>query len=342
MFKKLAILQGPEGDTSGGGATTTSSTPAPAAPAPAPASAPSTAASAASSVSNEGSAGNDSPSDAFDFGALVDHHDNGTDLEVETPVAAPAAAPAQAATTAPAPAPAAPAPAPVPAVAPTEPVVQPAQATGQPAASTEQPVQPAFDPEKHRTEFLGKLLPLYKLSDQEVQDIQTNPGEAFPKLAAQLHYNVSMAMNAALQQLMPQAIASQLRMQTLKQSYETKFYDKWPALKAAVAKDPKTEEAINQSFEAFRATNPKATIDDLINKAGLLACISLGLNPLEGQQSPPPVGAPQVVQPPPVIPGRPAGTGAQGHVPVQQHGSAPQSDADLFSGIVDHWNKGGG
>jgi hypothetical protein len=48
---------------------------------------------------------------------------------------------------------------------------------------------------KHREAFLPKLAELYKLTDQEVADIQTNPGEAMPKLAAKLHYEVQLAVH---------------------------------------------------------------------------------------------------------------------------------------------------
>lgn len=343
MLRRLwTRLQEPEGAaTSVGGAApvSTSAPAAPAAPVSTPSAAPA-ASGAANTPSGDSSSGGDSP-DPFDFAALADYASGKEEL-VPAPVAEPTP-PAVAAPTPPPPvaSPPASAQAPVsPPAAPAEPAQPQAPATAQSPASSEQPPQ-QVNWEDHRKEFLPKLEEMYKLSDQEVQDIQTNPGTAFPQMAAKLHYNVTMALQAAMHQYLPHLIQGQMAQVQARQKDETAFYTRWPALKEAVTKDPKVEATINESFKAFRVANPKATIQDMIEKGGLLAMLTLGLNPVAAAA----VASTQAptMQTPALIPGRPAGTGMQGHVPVRQAGTAPgeQSEADFFAGLAEHHLSGG-
>lgn len=329
LRKLWTRLQEPEGEVTGGGA-----------PAPSPAPAESSAPSAASSASGSEAPASDAGGDAFDFGALVDY--NGGSEPPETPPAAPVAQPAAPAPTPAPPASAAPAPVASPATPQPSPTEQPAApqapATAQPSASPEQPAQP-FDPEKHRAEFIPKLEQLYALSDQEVSDFQTNPGASLSRLAAQLHYNMSLSLQTAIRQFLPHVVQNELTVTTERQKYETAFYDKWPPLKEAVSKDKvKVEATINEAIQAYRITNPKASIEDVIQKAGVLAMLSLGIAPT--MQSTPNAPAPGPAAPF-ISPGRPAGAGMQGHVPPR---SAPgqQGEEDLYGGIYDHFQGGGG
>lgn len=337
MLIRTLKLNTPEdgGIPAGGGS-------APAPVTPAPSSSPSTAAPAASSTAPSTSGGS-APDDAFDFGAFVDAHESGDDaaaVKPQTPTAAPVVA-------APAAAPVVPpvvAPVVVPAAVtppPTEPQVAQPVATAPPPASEAANAPPQqVNWEEHRKTFLPKLQEMYKMSDQEIQDFQTNPGEAIPKLAAELHYKVMMALHSSMMEMMPHAIASETKRTEASTKYEKAFYDKFPQLKAAVDKDQKAEDTINQAIKAFRVANPKASMDDLIKNVGLLSMLSLGINPLEGMQQ----VAPQVV---PVvqaqIPGRPAGVAGSAHAPVRQHGAAPgeQTDAELYGDIA-NWHLGGG
>lgn len=344
MWKMHRLMEPEEGGVpvvSGG-----NSTPAPS-PSPSP-SPSSTAAPAASSASNDSSSGGSStPADEFDFGALADYHASGgveTPPVVETPAVPPATSAPQTPAVAAPPA----ATTPPPATTTPPPVEQPAQPA---TATTQTPAsEPANQPpqqvnwEEHRATFLPKLQEMYKLSDQEVQDFQTNPGEAIPKLAAELHYKVMMSLHSSMMELLPHAIESQSRLTQKKVEYENKFYGKFPALKEAVAKDIKVEATINEAIKAFRVANPKATMDDLINKVGLLTMITLGLDPMQSQGQPAPVATPAPVSmQPSQIPGRPAGMTAAAHVPVRQHAAAPgeQSDEQLYADIA-NWHLGGG
>lgn len=158
-----------------------------------------------------------------------------------------------------------------------------------------------------------------------------------------LHYNVTMSLQQAMYQYLPNLIQGQMGEMQARQQNENAFYTRWPQLKEAVGKDAKVEEAINQSLRAYRTANPKATVKDVIEKAGLLAMISLGLNPTAtAAAAPAPVAPTQAA--PALIPGRPAGTGMQGHVPQRAPGGEPtqQTEADFYSDIANFHLSGGG
>lgn len=338
MWKKYRLMA-PDEAPAGGGSTASP------APASAPASSPSSAAPAASGVSNTPAApaSSDQPGtvvDNFDFGSLIDYA-SGVE-EPAAPSVTPLSAPVAPASTPAAPQAAAPIAVPSQSSAPAAPTGQAAQpaapATAQPPASTEQPAQP-FDWEKHRQEFIPKLEKQYALSEQEVTDFQTNPGAVIPKLAAQLHYNVTMALQAAIKEFIPHAIGGEMQTQALRTRHEASFYSQHPKLKEAVEKDIKVESAINQCIASVRAANPRASMADVMKQSGLLAMITLGIDPT---QSAAPAAAPAPVQPQ-TIPGRPAGTGAQGHMSPRAPGSSgTETEADLYANMADHFANGGG
>lgn len=345
LRRMLTRLQGPEDAPAGGGGTPTG----PASTAPTPSAAPAassvSAAEAASGprTDSPASAGEGTPVDDFDFGALVDNANAPDDGGVAV---APKAVPA--------PVPAVVPPAPVVAAAPVAPVSPPqAQPPGQPpvAASTPQtatpepptpPVEP-FDVAKHRQEFLPKLAKLYEMTPEEVAELSTNPGEAMPKLAAKLHYEVQLATHQAILQILPSLMGNHMEHERTRTRGEESFYTRWPELKEAVGKDIKVEASINEAIRSYRALNPKATMQELTEKAGLLAMITLGIQPRGAAPQAPaqPVVTPQAPTP---IPGRPAGTGASAHVPVPANsGSRREQDgADLYAAIADNWTAGGG
>lgn len=331
-------LQEPDNTPSGGGSATPSVTPS-AAPASAPASSASSSVPTAvpASGSSEGT-----PVDDFDFGALVDNS-NAPDNGDGAPPPKAAAIPPSAPPAAPTPPVAATPPVATPPVAATPPVQPagqpPAPASQTPMATEGTPPEP-FNVEKHRAEFLPKLESLYKMTDQEVADFQTNPGEALPKLAARLHYEVQLAAHQGVLQVLPHLINSVMSGHKEQQKHEDAFYGRWPELKEAVAKDPKNEASIQEAIRSYKALNPKAPISDVIEKAGLLALISMGIPPRAAAamvQAPAATVAPAT----PMMPARPAGTGASAHVPIPTPGHRGEvSGEDLFGAIADHWNNG--
>jgi hypothetical protein len=340
MLIRTKILMAPEGEVVGGG-----STPAPAAPVAPSAPASGTSTSVDSSAAPAVGADQQGTIEEFDFEALAKYHAEGGEAEPLTTENIEPAAPAPVATPAtPAAAPAPPAPVVTPAApaasppSPEPPAVPPVAATAaQPASPEPQAPQPV-DWAKHRETFLPKLQEMYKLSEQEVQDFQTNPGEAIPKLAAEMHYKVMMALHASVMELVPQMLQSEMRQQTLRTQHEDTFYGRWPQLKEAKAKDPqKVEATINEAIRAYRVANPKVTMAELVEKVGFLAMMTLGIPPTAlSPQAPPAPAAP------PSIPGRPPGVGVTGHVPVRPAGQVePTTEADFYGGLADYHLNGG-
>mgnify|MGYP001263540105 FL=1 len=243
----------------------------------------------------------------FDFAGLASHDDyadpaivSGEVAAVDTPVPSAAAAPAIPRTETPAAPPVATPPL-SPPVEPTPGQLPATATTSAVAATPEPPVPEQLDFAKHREEYLPKLAGLYKMSDQEVEDFRTNPGEALPKLAAQLHYEVQAATLSAVMSSLPSLLEQVMKQQKLADTAEEQFAARWPELK-----NPSHKEAVMSSIKAFRAANPKADLATTIEKAGLLAMLTLGLNPNAVAPAAPVVPS----SPPP----RPAGVGAAGHV----------------------------
>lgn len=203
------------------------------------------------------------------------------------------------------------APATTPPAAPAAAVPSPEQAKpASPPAPVEAPIEKVepIDFEKQRKDFLSKTEPLYKLSDDEAEEVRVSPHEALPKLASRLHFEIQMSTFGAVMQALPQLITRAFAEREAQQKSESAFYTRWPDLKK-----PEYSEAVLNSTRAFRAANPKATFEDVVEKAGLLAMISLGLNPAPTPPAP-------VVPTIPQIPPRPAGAGASPVTPIPQTG----------------------
>jgi hypothetical protein len=183
----------------------------------------------------------------------------------------------------------------------------------QPATGTPEPV----DFEKHRATFLPKLEELYKFSDQEAEEIRVEPEKALPKLAARLHYEVLTAAFNSVMSVMPEVVGSTLERQKAVTEHEEKFYSRWKELK-----DPRYSETVLNSVRAYKAVNPRAPLEEVIERAGLMAMLTLGINP---QQPAAPVAP---VEPPAVRPGRPAGAGF-GSAPFQTNSSGSAEVDDI-------------
>lgn len=281
---------------------------------------------------------------SVDFGELVDGYaanesvESGDDIPsgAEPPAssgtgAAAAATPGQTAAAVPAPAsssapaPVAPPPAASPQAAPAAPVpppqaVAPETPPADPASASAQP-----DFEQHRQTFLPQLKELYKLTDEEAAAFQANPAEELPNLAAKLHYEVQVATFNAVMQSLPQLLDQFSSQREAVQRNENQFYDKWPKLK----EKPEYKETVISAIKAYRTANPKMPMEAVIQQAGLMAMLTLGL-PLDlpGTQPQPP--APPAPQLTPGLPARPAGIGGSGApLPRAQGGQSGNIFADI-------------
>src|SRR5688572_20489620 len=231
-----------------------------------------------------------------DFAALSIEMEADASTDVEVPSAGPATelAPTPPATPAQPQQPTAPpavAPAAIPpAAAATPPAAPPAAAPApaQPAApaAAAQPTAPAVEQQPLTPEKLGEayqayeknILPQlekqYALSPEQARELDENPASAIPKLMARVHYQAHVAAFTGIMSQLPQIVQMVMEKGSEVTAAEKKFFDRWPLLQ-----DSKHKQTLDNVLRSYRAANPNVTTEDMIEKAGLIAMISLGLDP---------------------------------------------------------------
>jgi hypothetical protein len=148
--------------------------------------------------------------------------------------------------------------------------------------------------------ILPQLEKQYALSPEQAREIDENPASAIPKLMARVHYQAHVAAFTGIMSQLPQIVQMVMEKGNEVTAAEKKFFDRWPLLK-----EDKHKQVLDNVLRSYRAANPNASTDETIEKAGLIAMISLGLDP-----------TPQAVVPtgpaPVVTPSRPAGVSSAG------------------------------
>lgn len=201
--------------------------------------------------------------------------------------------------------PAAPPAQPVAAV-PQVPATEPAPVLVQPEAPVDETQQKA-DYEKLLGEVDAALLKEYGYDPEvakNLDELGSRPSEYLPALAARIHRQVFTGVIEAVYQmlpnLVPQMVSTSMEQKQAESAAEDAFFRRWPDLKGK-------DDLVKKAIQAHLAIEPKADQATLIEKAGLLAMIHAGLNP---------VGAPQAPPTSPPTPHRPAMPGSGGPVPV--------------------------
>lgn len=218
--------------------------------------------------------------------------------------------------------------APQPAVPPATPQVPPAQPA--PAAVpddgrvTPEKVEAAY--KQFEAQLLPQLEQQYKLTPEQVTQLEENAPAFIPKMMAKLHYQVQIAAYTGVMSQMPRVIEQILTQHKAVDTAVGKFYNRWPDLK-----DAKHDTAVDQGLKAWRNANPNATMDDMIEKAGLMLMLSLGLGPnLQQQQQ----GQQSVT---PNTPVRPAGVAGAGPIAKPAGGAVNVFEAmaeDIMRGEI--------
>lgn len=174
--------------------------------------------------------------------------------------------------------------------------------------------------EKNKDTYIGMLAEqVYKLDDETVEALNTEPASVIPKLLARAHVEMARNVLATVAQHVPAAVMGTLEAQRRSEETMQAFYAKWPQLDRA-----KDQATVLQIARQFRHLNPNADFETMANFVGSQAVVMLGRT---GQ----PVTAPAPTNP--TMPARPApfvpaGRGA----PVR--GPAPKSD-NPFADIAD-------
>jgi hypothetical protein len=158
-------------------------------------------------------------------------------------------------------------------------------------------------------------------------------------MAARLHYEVQMAAHNGLVGVMPGMIEHFIQQKEASTKANDKFYGKWTKLKEAITADPKKEDTVRQAIKAYKNANPAADMDMVINQAGMLAMISLGI-PLEipgtSQQQQTGGNPPPPRSPPP----RPAGAGSVAHVSQPAPPGAGGDEGNIFADLAEATMRG--
>ena len=201
---------------------------------------------------------------------------------------------------------------PEPAVqAPT--TVEPAKPA--PAAAPTVPEVPAPAP-LTLEQIQAQLTEQYALSPDDALAFQTAPETVLPKLAANMHVQIMREAYGQMQQMMqavPALIKQHLESEQQERSAEERVFGEWPGLKEHKAV------MLKNVILARQAQGPQATAEQVLEAAGVLTAMSLGLDPMTVRKT---QQAQQTHQAPTVqgIPPRPAGAGTSGGgtPPVQQ------------------------
>jgi len=174
------------------------------------------------------------------------------------------------------------------------PAQEPEAQQQQQAEAEPEPEQP--DWERLRQEALQQLREEYKLDEEAARRFEADPAATLPELAAQLHVRVYDAVFASIQQLIPQMVEAVLAQRERVQSFEQRFYERWPQLREHRA-------TVERFLQAYRMAVPNASEDELIRNVGAQAVIALQL-PIEAKQQEPAAPQPPAPEPSPQAVGR--------------------------------------
>lgn len=174
------------------------------------------------------------------------------------------------------------------------------QAEAQPAASeplNQEQVQ--AEAKRLRESAMAELTNLYRLTDEEAENLQVSPETELPKLAAQLHLNMIEALHFGLQQQLPQMIEHVTVVKQQQQQAVNTFYEVWPQLK-----NEAYNETVLRTMQVYKQLNPNAPLEKVIQEGGAMAMAALRI-PYQEQAPAPQQQEPiqQKAPPAPLSPG---------------------------------------
>ena len=185
---------------------------------------------------------------------------------------------------------------PVPAT-PAAPEPQPVAAEPQPAQLTpEQQAQRSAEFQRQAIDTLATQV--YALSEDDVAQIETNPAEAFPRLAAVVHMRTMAAATNYMMRMMPQVVSAITANTQNASAAEQQFFSQHAEL-------TDHKDLVQRFGAAYRQVNPQASAEDFIRDVGAQVKVALGLH----QQPAPAVAAA-------AAPHRPAGARAAAAAPT--------------------------
>ena len=183
--------------------------------------------------------------------------------------------------------------------------------------------------EDHRKQMLPQLEQTFQLTEEEAAALDEAPSKMLPKLAARMAYEVLLSSYNANVAAMPSIVNRLISVSQTAQKAEGNFYTRWPDLK-----DGKHAAAVKTAVQAYRSANPRATANEVIEKAGLMAMIQVGLDPTKvGKTESAPASKPAVK--PPAKPAAPRGTTQTAPPPAKDR----ESSGNLFGDLAEAFNQ---
>lgn len=207
-------------------------------------------------------------------------------------------------------------------VVPTAPQFQPQQPQTAPQAPAGPPPLDAEAAQKAAIDLLmGRE---YALSEVDQRRLIAEPETVIPRLAAQVHVNVTRDIGSRIGQVIPQLVNRLVEQQLVGMRRETEFFSRYPKLA-----NPAFRETVESSLSMVKAANPNITQEQLFQEGASYAAFRIRQQ-YQGQQraagGQPPVRS--AVQPfVPMSPGAPS-------VPTAPQNSNPFAElanaTDLF------------
>ena len=119
----------------------------------------------------------------------------------------------------------------------------------------------------------------YKLTEDQAEEFNTDPGSAIPKLAAKLHMEVMQQSVAMMARLLPQVMANVSQAQSQDALREKIFFEKWPEL-------VEHRDQVVRLGAVYWQMNPQATQDEFTRDVGAQVAVSMQVD-LSGRQPKP-------------------------------------------------------
>ena len=113
----------------------------------------------------------------------------------------------------------------------------------------------------------------YQLTQQEVEQVLSEPDKALPKLMARVHVNAVQGVLRHVAQQMPAMVTGLLKVQEENRGREEQFFKAWPQLDRS-----KHSQDILRAGQVFRQLNPQATMEEFIRAVGAQVVIQHGLH----------------------------------------------------------------
>jgi hypothetical protein len=129
--------------------------------------------------------------------------------------------------------------------------------------------------QQHRADTLPTLEKLFELTEEDAAALDEQPSKIIPKLAGQMMYDTMLSSYNAVLAALPSVVNRLISASNDANKAEGQFFDAWPDLAGS-----DKAQIVSAAIRSYRSTNPRANLETVIQKAGVLAMINAGLDPV--------------------------------------------------------------